>query len=134
MKTTPGSREFSRWHQDQRVGNGGGLKGAGFQLLQQITGMHYLKTGIAESFRGFIIPVVTQHNPFFQGQQVAGIGPLLAGIIRELVIAGINKTWFRLAVQVVFADINQQVFQTIERYRVLRILSVKLQDFDLFPC
>jgi len=72
------------------------------------------KACIGKCFNGFVIPVISQYNPFFNRQQVAGIGPLLSGTERKFVITRKNDLYVALTMQILFADIDQQVFQTFK--------------------
>ena len=84
--------------------------------------MNNSKTIFPKCFYGSVVAIITQHHAFFQCQQVAGIGPLFPCIKRKFIIAGINKYCFFFAVQIVFADINQQIFQVIKIFGIVKDL------------
>ena len=114
MKAASCSRQFSRRHQYQRVFHVSRLQLPRFQFFNQLMRMNDGESIFTERFNRSIVAVVTQYHAFFQRQQVAGIGPLFSCIKRKFVVAGIDKRCFFGALQIIFADVGQQVFQVVE--------------------
>ena len=122
MKTAARAGQFRRGHEDQRIFQVVGIHRSRFHLLNQVCCIHDFKIIFPKGLHRFIIPVITQHHAFFQGQQVAGIRPLFPGIKWKFIVAGINKFHFPGTLQILFADIRQQIFQVVEINWILRYL------------
>ena len=84
-----------------------------------------------EGFYGLIVAVIAEHDAFFEGEQITGVGPLLAGIKWEFVVPGVDESYFFRAFKVVLADIGQQVFEILEVFGVGGVFFPELDDLEL---
>src|SRR6185312_5853546 len=105
--------------------------GALFKFSDQLFGVDNGEPGSPKGFHRLVVAVVAQHHAFFQGQQVAGVRPLLPGVERKFVVARIDEFYFFRGFQIVAAYIRQQVLQVIKILGVARILFPEFDDLQL---
>jgi hypothetical protein len=71
--------------------NAAGESSLCFEFIEQLLGADDCETLLFECIQRPVIAVVTYYDAILQGQQIAGIRPLLALAVRKFIVSRVNK-------------------------------------------